>query len=138
MKYASNKIAVALSSVFLFSLLPNSALAWWNCPANYKFQLNSSKTKVKCYREAKTYNKPLRKCPKVKVLGVWVGSFYKQDYIRSRGDACTSKDPTGIFTIAVPHSFCPSDYTHVKVKNGRDKCVKTISARETYPNRNVR
>lgn len=139
MKNTSNRVAIVLSAFFLLGLLPSSASAWWKCPVGYQFKLNSAKNKVKCYRSEKTYTKALKKCPKVKVLGIWIGSSFKRDYIRGKEDSCISKDPTGIFTTAVPHSFCPySGYKHIKLRGRKDKCIKRIRAKETYPSRNVR
>jgi len=118
-------------------MLPNTASAWWSCPTGYKFE-QKNKNKVRCYRPAQTYEKKLKSCPKVKVLGTWVGSFYKRDYIKGREDSCTSKDPTGVFTIAVPHSFCSSGYKHIKLKGKKDRCLKKVSSNERAPTKNVR
>lgn len=137
MKKLKRNLPIFLSLFISIMFMPNIASAWWNCPSGYKLQLNSNKTKVRCYRASKTYTRSLKSCPRVKVLGQWVGSFYKKDYFRNKGDACTSKDPLGVVTIAVPHSFCSSGYKQKK-RAGRDKCIKKIRSKEVYPNRNVR
>lgn len=120
-----------------FVLMSGSAHAWWSCPSGYELQLKSNNTKVRCFRPAKKYTKSLKSCPKVKVLNQWVGSFYKKDYFQNKGDACTSKDPLGVVTIAVPHSFCTNGYKQVK-KSGKDSCVKNVKAKEISPRKNVR
>lgn len=113
-------------------MLPTTASAWWTCPSGYEFNIKDGK-KVQCYKPAKTSTHKLKSCPKVKVLGTWVGSFYKQDYFKGRTDACTSKDPTGTFTTAVPHAFCKAGYTHKKIKGKKDKCVKHQKSKTIPP-----
>lgn len=132
-----NRKLALCGALIILSTVSSSAQAWWSCPSGYEFQLKNNNTKVRCYKPYKEYKKGLKSCPKVKVLNQWVGSFYKVDYFRNKGDACTSKDPLGVVTIAVPHSFCSNGYKHEK-RSGKDRCIKKVAAKEIPPSRNVR
>lgn len=127
-----------LTGLYLLSYsAPSYSASFYGCLNGYSFETNGNNS-ARCFKAASKRYKSPKKCASVfiPILKKSVGHFLKTDH-EGKADKCVGTFKLGPITNTndVPLT-CSTGYG-VEVKNGADRCVKTIPAVSKAPHRKV-